>query len=43
MVTADLLISSVYSHEDCYKSALLLNATEYVRNGAVIAQEVCFV
>lgn len=40
-MVANLFISSVYSHEGCYKSVLLLNATKYVRNGAVIAQEVC--
>lgn len=39
---ANLFISSVYSHEGCYKSALLLTAKEHVRNGAVITQEVCF-
>lgn len=42
MIVANFLISSVYSHEGCYRSVLLLNATQYVRNGAVIAQEVCF-
>lgn len=41
-MAANLFISSVYSHEGCYKSMLLLTASKYVRNGAVIAQEVCF-
>lgn len=41
-MAANLFISSVYSHEGCYKSMLLLAASKYVRNGAVIAQEVCF-
>lgn len=42
MMVANLFISSIYSHEGCYKSALLLTAAEHVRNGAVLAQEVCF-
>lgn len=40
MTVANLFVSSVYSHKGCYKSALLLTATKYVRNGAVITQEV---
>lgn len=31
MTVANLFISSVYSHEGCYKSTLLLTATEHVR------------
>lgn len=42
MTVADLFISSVYSHEGCYKSALLLTVAEHVRNGAGITQELCF-
>lgn len=36
MTVADLFISSVYSHEGCYKSSPLLTVTEHVRNGVVI-------
>lgn len=41
MTVANLLISSVYTREGCYKSTLLLTATEHVRNGAMLTQEVC--
>lgn len=42
MTVVNLLISSIYGPEGCYKSALLLTAAEHVRNGAVLTQEVCF-
>lgn len=42
MTVVNLLISSIYAPEGCYKSALLLTATEHVRNGPVLTQEVCF-
>lgn len=41
MTVANLFISSVYSHEGCYKSALLLTATRHIRNGTVLTREVC--
>lgn len=41
MTVANLFISSVYSHEGYYKSALLLTATRYIRNGTVSAGEGC--
>lgn len=41
MTVANLFLSSVYSHEGCYKSTLLLTATRHIRNGTGIAREVC--